>query len=157
MLPLFETIQRSALGQWVNSNIYNFAIIESVHLVALAIIGGAVLVVDMRLLGLGLTRQPVRLIARNAQPWLIGSLILIILTGFPLFASLASDKYYGNAAFWWKMYFLIAAILFTFTVRQRIAMGDETRANSALAKVVALVSVGLWSGVGIAGRWIGFI
>jgi hypothetical protein len=157
MLSLFQWIEGSALGTSVNESLYAFALIESVHLLALAVIGGAVLIVDMRLLGLGLTRLPVAQIARTAQPWLIGSLIAIIVTGFPLFASLAAGKYYGNEAFWYKMYFLAAATIFTFTVRQRIAMGDEVRATSTVGKLTAITSIVLWSGVGVMGRAIGFI
>jgi hypothetical protein len=157
MLSLFQWIEKSALGTSVNESLYAFALIESVHLLALAVIGGAVLIVDMRLLGLGLKRLPIAQVARTAQPWLIGSLIAIIVTGFPLFASLAAGKYYVNEAFWYKMYFLAAATIFTFTVRQRIAMGDEGRATSALGKLTAITSLVLWSGVGVMGRAIGFI
>jgi hypothetical protein len=95
-------------------------------------------------------------IAAEARPWLVGSVIAMVLTGVPLMASLALSKYYFNEAFRLKMYFLAAALLFTFQVRQRIAMGDEGRANSRMAKAVAIVSVLLWSGVGIMGRGIGF-
>jgi hypothetical protein len=35
-------------------------------------------------------------------------------------------------------------------------LSDEARANSRMAKAVAVVSVMLWSGVGIMGRGIGF-
>lgn len=52
--------------------------------------------------------------------------------------------------------YLAAALLFTFLVRQRVAMGEDERANSRVAKAVAVVSVLLWSGVGIMGRGIGF-
>lgn len=157
ILSLFQWIERSKLGTSVNESLYAFALIESAHLLALAMIGGAVLIVDMRMLGFGLKRLPIAQVARTAQPWLIIGLIAIIATGFPLFASLAAGKYYVNGAFWWKMYFLGAAMLYTFTVRQRIAMGDEGRASSGLGKVVALVSLFLWSGVGVMGRAIGFI
>jgi hypothetical protein len=157
MLALFQWIERSALGTSVNESLYAFALIESVHLLALAVIGGAVLIVDLRLLGFGLKRLPVSQVARAAQPWLIGSLIAIIVTGFPLFASLAAGKYYVNEAFWYKMYFLAAATIFTFTVRQRIAMGDEVRATSAVGKLTAVASLVMWSGVGVMGRAIGFI
>jgi len=74
-----------------------------------------------------------------------------------LTAALAAGKYYVNEAFWYKMYFLAAATIFTFTVRQRIAMGDEVRATSALGKLTAILSIVLWSGVGVMGRAIGFI
>lgn len=157
ILSLFQWIERSALGVAVNESLYAFALIEAVHLISLAVIGGAVLIVDMRMLGLGLTRVPVAQVARTAYPWLVGSLIGIIATGLPLFASLAASKYYVNEAFWYKMYFLGAAIVFTFAIRQRVAMSDDATATSGLAKAVALVSLVLWSGVGIMGRAIGFI
>jgi hypothetical protein len=80
----------------------------------------------------------------------------MFVTGVPLMASLAFSKYYFNEAFRLKMYFLGAALLFTFAGRQRVALGDEARANSRIAKAVAVVSVLLWSGVGIMGRGIGF-
>jgi hypothetical protein len=157
ILSLFEWIEKSALGTSVNESLYAFALIESVHLLALAMLGGAVLIVDMRMLGLGLKRLPVAQVAKTAQPWLVIGLIAIIATGFPLFASLAAGKYYVNGAFWWKMYFLAGAMLYTFTIRQRVAMGDEVRATSGFGKLVALVSLFLWSGVGVMGRAIGFI
>ena len=157
ILSLFQWIEQTRLGTSVNESLYAFALIESVHLLALAMLGGAVLIVDMRLLGIGLKRLPVAQVAKTAQPWMIIGLIAIIATGFPLFASLAAGKYYGNDAFWWKMYFLAAATLYTFTIRQRVAMGDEGRAGSSFGKVVALVSLFLWSGVGVMGRAIGFI
>jgi hypothetical protein len=71
-------------------------------------------------------------------------------------ASLAFSKYYFNEAFRLKMYFLAAALLFTFFVRQCVALGDDVRANSVMGKAVAVTSVQLWSGVGIMGRGIGF-
>ena len=86
----------------------------------------------------------------------MGSVAAMFLTGIPLMASLAFSKYYFNEAFRLKMYFLGVALLFTFLVRQCVAMGGDVRANSAAAKAVAIVSVLLWSGVGIMGRGIGF-
>jgi hypothetical protein len=55
-----------------------------------------------------------------------------------------------------KMTSLSLAIIFTFTVHRKVAMADETRVRPIWSKLVALVSVILWSGVGIGGRWIGF-
>jgi hypothetical protein len=48
-------------------------------------------------------------------------------------------------------------MLFSFLIRQRVIMGDDARANSAPGKVVAIVSLFLWSGVGLAGKAIGYI
>ncbi len=156
MSAFFQWIEHSWLGTSVNNSLWAFAAFEAVHLLALAVIGGAVLVVDLRTLGWVFPRQRVAEVAGEARPWLIGSIIAMFLTGVPLMASLALSKYYFNEAFRLTMYFLVAALLFTFLVRQRIAMGDDVLANSRLAKAVAVVSVLLWSGVGIMGRGIGF-
>jgi hypothetical protein len=152
----FNWIEMSGLGASVRDSLWAFAVIESVHLLALAVMGGAVLIVDLRLFGFGLRRQPVAQLARDAEPWLIGSLAMMLITGFPLMASLAASKYYVNLAFQLKMVFLLLAIIFTFTVRRRLIFSDESRINPAMARIVGLVSVLLWSGVGFMGRGIGF-
>ena len=152
----FAWLEHSWLGTAVNNSKWAFAAIEAGHLLALAMLGGAVLLVDLRMMGLGLKDEPVRKLARAAQPWLIIGLIAMIVTGVPLLASLAETKYYANEAFRLKMYFLGAALLFTFTVRQRFALRDRPSMHALPAKLIAVTSVLLWSGVGIMGRGIGF-
>jgi hypothetical protein len=154
MLPFFQWCENSAVGEAIRSSSWLFPVIESFHLLALAVIGGAVLVVDLRLFGFGLRRQPVARLAVDAQPWLIGSLAVMVASGVLLFTSEAIKCYY-HAAFWVKMTSLLLAIAFTFTVRRRVAMADEARMKR-WNKLVALISITLWSGVGIGGRWIGF-
>jgi hypothetical protein len=155
VLSLFTWIENSALGGAIRSSNWLFPFIEAFHLLGLAVIGGAVLVVDLRLFGFGLWRQPVAQLARDAQRWLIGSLLVMIATGSLLFTSEAIKCYY-HPAFWFKMSSLFLAIVFTFTVRRKVALADETRVRPLWSKLVALTSVMLWSGVGIGGRWIGF-
>jgi hypothetical protein len=157
LLPLFEWIEGMGFAVAINNSLYAFALIESVHLVALAVIGGAVLVVDLRLLGAGFKRQSVAEVALAARPWLIGSMIAIVATGFLLFASLAASKYYYNEAYWLKMYFLLAAIVFTFAVRQPYALRAMPGGQAALGKGIAVLSIFLWLGVAVMGRTIGFI
>ena len=155
LFPFFAWCESSALGGAIRSSSWLFPVIEAVHLLGLAVIGGAVLVVDLRLFGFGLRRQPVAQLAQDAQRWLIISLMVMIATGSLLFTSEAIKCYY-HPAFWVKMTSLFLAIVFTFTVRRKVAMADETRVGPLWSKLVALVSVTLWAGVGIGGRWIGF-
>ena len=147
--------EATALGTAIRNSQYAFPIIEFFHLAALAVIGGAVLVVDMRLLGLGLRKTSVAELARDAQPWMIGSLIVMLVTGISLYTSEAT-KCYGSAAFWIKMISLVLAIVFTFTVRRTITMDDEQHVLPRTSRSVGLVSVGLWFAVAWGGRWIGF-
>jgi hypothetical protein len=155
LLPFFQWCEASSVGIAIRSSTWAFAVIESCHLLGLAAIGGAVLVVDLRLLGLGLQRQSVADIARDAHPWLVGSLLVMLATGVALFLSEPIKCYYSTP-FWVKMTCLSLAIVFTFTVRRKVTMADEIRVRPLRYKLVALVSLALWFGVGAGGRWIGF-
>ncbi|SRR6266508_1171108 len=153
--PFFQWCEATAIGTAIRSSPWAFAVIESFHLLGLSVIGGAVLVVDLRLLGWGLRKQRISDVARDAYPWLVGSLIVMLVTGIGLFLS-ESTKCYYSPAFWVKMTSLALAMSFTFTVRRKVTMADETRVRPIWFKVVALVSLALWLGVGAGGRWIGF-
>jgi hypothetical protein len=155
LLGFFHWCEQSGIGNTIRQSSWLFPVIEAIHLLGLGVIGGAVLVVDLRLLGLGLRRQSTAELARDAQPWLIGSLLLMMTTGGLLFLS-ESIKLYYHDAFWFKMASLFLAIVFTFTIQRKVILAGETRMRPVWSKVVALVSILLWSGVGIGGRWIGF-
>jgi hypothetical protein len=143
------------VGAAIRSSRWLFPGIEAVHLLGLAVIGGAVLIVDLRLFGFGLRHQPVADVARDAQPWLIGSLIVMFATGGLLFTAEAT-KCYEHVAFWFKMTCLLLAIVFTFTVQRSVIFASEKQIRPIWRKTAAVVSIILWSGVGIGGRWIGF-
>ena len=125
------------------------------HLVALGLFGAAVLLVDMRLIGVGLTSHPVAALEREARPWLLASLAGLIVSGFLLFLS-ESIKCYYSVPFWVKMTCLASALVFTFTVRRRVAAANGTRPAPLSEKTTALISLSLWAGVLWGGRWIGF-
>ena len=112
LLPFVQWVEASSAHAAIANSSWAFAVIESVHLLALAAIGGAVLVVDLRMLGLGLKAQPVPELARSAYPWFVGSLVVMLATGIPLFISEPTKCYYSNP-FWFKMGSLVlwAAII----------------------------------------------
>lgn len=155
LLPLFERLESTGVGDAIRSSTWLFPVIEAFHLVGLAVIGGAILLVDFRLLGLGLKQQPLAALARELQPWIIGSLLVMFASGIPLFLSEAVKCYY-SFAFWTKMTSLLLAIGFTFTVRRRVALTDEGTTTRRVRALVGLTSLALWSTVGWGGRWIGF-
>ena len=155
LLPLFEWCEATALGQAIRESLWLFPVIESIHLLGLAMIGGALLVVDLRLFGLALRQQPVAPLARDVHPWLVGSLAVMLTTGIMLFLS-ESIRCYYSPPFWTKMELLLVAILFTFTVRRKVALADEERVGPIWGRLVAFVSLALWFGVGFSGRWIAF-
>lgn len=155
LLELCRWIQFSPPLVAMRSSPWLFPLIATVHLMGLAMIGGSVLVVDLRLLGLGLRRQPVALLARDADRWLRASLLVSLPTGILLFMCFAT-KYYYLTFFWVKMTSLLLVLVFTFSIRRRVTMADQTRVSPVWSKLVALVSLSLWTTVAIGGRWIGF-
>jgi hypothetical protein len=155
LLPFFKWCEASGIGNYIRSSFWMFPAIEAVHLLALAAIGGAVLLVDLRLFGWGLRNQPVAKVAREAQPIFVGSLLVMLSTGILLFLS-ESVKCYYSTAFWWKMTFLALSIVYAFTVKRRVTLADEARVGPVWSKVVAFVSLAMWFAVGAGGRWIGF-
>jgi hypothetical protein len=155
VLDFFEGLQYSPLLVAMRSSSWAFPVIASLHLMGLALLGGAVLIVDLRLLGFGLRNQPLEQIARDAERWLLVSLAVLLPTGILQFMCFAATKYYYLTAFWVKMAALPLALLFTFTVRRTVAGADETRMRPVWNKLVAVVSLSLWSTVAVAGRLIG--
>jgi hypothetical protein len=155
LFPLFQSLEQSPFGQGIKTSPWAFPITESVHLLALSVIGGAVLVVDLRMLGLGLKRQSIAELAREAWPVFVASWVAMLVTGFLLFASEAVKCYYSTP-FRVKMVCLLLATLFTVTVKRRVTLADVAHARPMVLKLVALVSMALWLGVGAGGRWIGF-
>lgn len=149
---LFSWCHQTAVAVAIRESLWLFPIIQIVHLLALAVLGGAVLVVDLRLLGLGLRGVAVRTLAREMSPWMTVSLAVITVSGAGMFLSEAL-LYYGNAAFAAKMAGFGAALAFTYGVRRRWTAA-ETDARGG--RLVAVISITLWTSVAGAGRAIGF-
>ena len=154
LLPYFEWIEGTSLGNAIRQSLWLFPVIEAVHLLGLCMLGGAVLIVDLRMLGAGLRNHSIPQIARDARPWFLGALTVMLLTGWALFTSEAIKCYY-NTSFWVKITTLPFAIATTILVRDRLAMSAGTAAT-ATTKIVGLTSIVLWLVVAAAGRWIGF-
>ena len=155
LLPVFQWLEQMWIGEAIRQSKWLFPAIEALHLVALVVIAAAVLVVDMRLFGVGLREQRVSRLAEDVQPWFVWSLVVMLATGVLLFLS-ESIKCYYSFPFWVKMSCLALAIIFTLTIRKKVVFADEHHVSPAWSKVVAVVSVTLWAGVGWGGRWIGF-
>jgi hypothetical protein len=155
LLPFFSWCEHSWIGQTIQASVWLFPVIESIHLVGLGVIAGSVLIVDMRLLGIGLGTQSAEELAENTRPWILGSLAAMFASGILLFLSEATKCYY-SFPFWVKMCSLALAIAYTFTVKRRAIQSKLEQRSPLLAKAAALVSLGLWFAVAWGGRWIGF-
>src|SRR5918994_5610237 len=108
MLSLFERLE--SLGFGAGSE-YLGAFINVAHLLALTVFIGAILIVDLRLIGSGMRKQPINEVARNAQPWMLASFGAMVLTGMLQVLATPMKAYYSEQ-FWLKMQLLVVAVIF---------------------------------------------
>lgn len=156
MLSWFVALSHSALGQYMQNSRWGFAVVEAVHLLGLAVLGGVILVVDLRLLGFVLKGEHARTVARGLSAVLLVSLTVMVLTGTALVSEEAL-KCYHSPAFRWKMALLGAALLFYFTLHRAALLRTEKHQADLWSRLAAAVSITLWFGVGVAGRAIGLL
>ena len=145
---LFQWMEAQAV---YGSSPYIGPVVNLIHLLSMVLFMGALLMVDLRLLGLGLTRQPLVQVARDAQPWLVTGLVGVVLTGIPQLMERATDQY-ETSMFWMKMYVLLFGLIWMATVRRRAIRHDE--AHGAWPKVVGLISMVSFIGVAALARLI---
>ncbi|MEI7573020.1 MAG: DUF6644 family protein [Phenylobacterium sp.] len=153
LYDLCEAIEATAVSAALRESLWLFPVIESVHLVGLAILGGSLLMVDLRLMGAGLNRQSIAAVEHGARRWFLGALLLMLVTGSLLGISEAV-KLYDRPAFFVKMIALATALVLTFTVRRALIARNSSGGPAAFA--IGAASLSTWLLVAVAGRWIGF-
>src|SRR5215510_545804 len=154
LLRFFQAMNETAMSVLIRESLWMTAVFNTLHLLFLVVFVGAVLIVDLRLLGRGASEQPLAHVARDAQPWLIGALIGLTMTGIPQLMSNALREYRSDL-FWMKMAILLVAVVFTFTLRRNVTLADESRVAPATRKAVGFISLALWTAVLIHARLIG--
>jgi hypothetical protein len=144
----------SFFGHTIRDSAWLFPFVEVFHLLALALLGGILIMLNLSLMGLRFGHASTRELSRELRPWMQGCIVVMLLSGFLLFSTEAV-KLYGNWAFQLKMIFLLLALLFTATFHRRVL--DAPQAGAAVRAVTAVVSLLLWLGVGLGGRAIGYV
>jgi hypothetical protein len=146
-----QNIEASALGQTIRESTWLFPAIESTHLLALALLGGSILIMSLSILGWGL-KTPVAELYKSAHRYMNAAVIALLITGLLLGVS-EPVKLYGRQAFWVKMISLGVALLVTYFVFNPLVRRGA--AGSGL-RSVTLLTIAAWLLVAMAGRWIGF-
>ncbi len=154
-----QSVEETGLATGIRDSLYLFPILESIHVMALSVLFGTILVVDLRLLGFASTRR--RFVRMSAELLRItwGAFAVAALTGTLMFMTNAR-VYADNSWFRVKMLLLASAglnmALFHLTTGRSVARWDSERSAPGLGKMTATLSVVLWIGVIFTGRVIGF-
>ena len=137
-----------------------FPLLESIHVIAIALVVGSIATVDLRLLGLAAVRYPVSQIVRKLIPWTWAAFVVAAITGFGMFVARAS-AYVENPAFQIKFMLLPLAFLnmayFQFRTFRGVDDWDTAREMPTAARAAGAASLLLWAGIVFAGRWIGHL
>lgn len=134
-----------------------FPMIESVHVLGIALMAGTLITVDLRVLGATFPQEPVRRIAGTLLPYTWAGFVLMVATGLPLFAA-ESINLINNPAFQVKLVLLalagVNALLFHLTVYRRVDSWGSGGTSPPAARLLAGVSVLLWLSIIVSGRLI---
>ena len=154
LLPLFQWMEGTAVGDAIGSSNVLSAALQIVHLLGMALLVGAIMSIDLRLLSRDMRRQSLVRIAEQLAPLTWVGLAVMLLTGSLLLTAQAL-RFYHNRLFWLKLALLSLAVVFHFTIHVKVT-SEFTSVTPTGAKLVAWLSLTLWIGTALAGKAMDF-
>lgn len=156
---LLSALEHSPLGDLMRHSLWTYPIVEVVHIVGFALLVGAVVLFDLRLLGFSRTVS-IRALERHLLPWAWVALLLVVPSGAAMLAAHATD-FVANPAFRVKLV-LIAfaaanALAFHSGVYRSVSSWDQHYPTPRAAKAAAAFSLALWLGIVTCGRLIAYL
>jgi hypothetical protein len=145
-----EAVPVNPIARWV----WVFPVVESIHICGFTLLVGTVTILDLRLLGLCFRQQSISQVAKYLAPWTNTGILIQLITGLYLFSG-DPGEYVQVAAFRGKMLLLLLALIFHFTVIRKATGTAQDSAPLRWRRPAAVVSLGLWVSVLLAGLWIG--
>lgn len=155
VLEVCRMLDRSTVGTEIRESSLLFPIIEGIHVLALALSVGLILITDLRLMGGVLRNRATSEIWSQFFPWMMSGFGVMFLTGALLFWSHALSAYH-SAAFRAKLVLLILsalnAVIYHATIYRKLDEWDTSPMPPMQARLSGLVSLLLWAGVITMGR-----
>jgi hypothetical protein len=159
LTELMEWLQASSVAVFIHNAKWAFTTIEVIHVIAILLVIGSIVVVDLRLLGLASTKRPFTELARETLPATWAAFVLAVIAGSLLFISQAT-AYFASTTFWIKMTILVLAgvnmLIFEFITVRSVRTWDLTTTPPLPAKLAGGISISCWLLVFVFGRLTGF-
>lgn len=153
-----ESAAESAVAVALREGAYTFPVFEMIHVLGIAILFGSLLVVDLRLIGLGMRTQRISDVMESGIRFTWIGFAIIVPSGLVMLASNAV-RYLENAAFQWKMVFLVLAGINMLVFELVVARDHRTWPEGhhpVAARICGGLSLVFWVCIIWFGRWIGF-
>ena len=152
-------LERSRLASTIRESLLIFPLLESIHVIGLALVFGTIAIIDLRLLGAASSDRPFKRMASDILKWTWAAFALTAATGSLMFITNAG-VYYHNFYFRTKMLLLVLAginmLSFELTLGRAAHSWDNAPSAPTAGKAVAVLSLAIWISVIFAGRLIGF-
>jgi|TARA_B110000971_G_scaffold50660_1_gene51157 hypothetical protein len=152
-------LQSAAL--WTLRTVPGFPpIIQTVHILGIAVLMGTIVMLNLRVLGLAVRSQGLTEMTKRVMPWVCWALASNLVSGaFFLFAR--PYRYFNNPVFGWKVSFLIPAVILTLVFywmqKRQAGYWEQDTKHLWSARAIALASLACWVMVAMAGRWIAYV
>jgi hypothetical protein len=145
--------------EWLGNTPGSVALHESVHVWGLAVFVGFAMTLDLRLLGLAMTRVPMSEVARRVLPWMGVGFAVMVATGVLTFYA-RPVHYFHNVFFRFKLVLLVLAGLnawaFHSTIWLKVADWDRDRTTPGRARFAGAASLVLWVSIIVLGRMMAY-
>jgi hypothetical protein len=130
--------------------------VQCVHILAVAVTMSAILMMDLRLLGVFGDIDGVKAFSKRYLPWVWWALLVLLLSGSVLIVG-EPRRSLQNPTFVLKMSLLIAAAVLTTLTQIPLARDEGFWADrKGLGRVLAVASLAAWVAIVICGRWIAY-
>jgi hypothetical protein len=161
VLGFMQWLEGTPASAYLRESLWTYPIIESIHVLSLALFLGFAILFDLRLLGVGMRHVKVSELTNRVLPWTgVGAAIMVV-SGLVLFAG-DPAKFYGS--FFMRIKFLMLAVAVANALIfhrsaayvNRLPDWDGSMATPIGAKIAAGVSIVLWCLIIAMGRWIAY-
>jgi len=168
-LPILKTEDLNQLWDWIQNTELSFQIgatwvfplLESIHVLSVVFLFSSILIVDLRIMRVSALYYPIQLVYKELIPWSWTAFAISCISGLGLFIS-RPGAYAENPAFQIKMcLLLLAGVNLAFfkleSSNEKVQAEDVNQYAFSREKYQACLSVVIWAGVILAGRWVGHI
>jgi hypothetical protein len=157
---IFKQFEATPFATAIRESTWLFPTIETLHVLAIVLVVGTIMIVDLRLINVASRRRLVSELISEVLPWTWIAFAAASISGALLFAS-SPVKYVHAAPFVYKMALLLVAGLnmavFHLGSYRKVALWDRGSMTPIGARIAGGLSLLIWVTVVALGRWIGFV
>ena len=134
-------------------------IAQTFHIAGICVVVGSIVLINLKFLGIAVPGQNLSEMIERLMPWMWWALLVNAVSGL-LFVVARPIRYFYNPVFGYKFTFLVPAVILAFLVyrfsKRESTFWENSPTRRTAGRVIATISLALWVGVILAGRWIAY-